>query len=497
MSDDFPQKITVGSYYLILDQIINYGLGFLFWFFLAKLLPASAIGQVMAITALAIAVLGFTGYGTQTTIAKYVAQYNAKGFPGAAKKVFHSGLKIGVIASLGAAFVITLLSNRIASSIFTDPSLAPLIVITMLMILPLQTILLSFSGIFQGLQKMKYTAGSDLVYQIVRMLTAVILAFAAPGNLGVIVGFAVGSLVAVSYAYLHYRRQLAPLENLEPPLTYPGFVKVAKFSSLNYLAIGLSTIGIQISYIVLGTQSFDSVALFGISSLISGVVGGIIISVGRAILPTTSEAFEHKDKTVFRKSVNAAFRLALMISGFTCIVLITVPAEILSLLSKEYIPAASVLQILVLYGMITSLAVFIGSLLNGLGRPLQVAMMSIASSAVTIALRIILSPLFGMFGASVSLMAGSLVNISLASYYIRKINFASISFRNITKPILAITSALSVSYLALTIAESTLIALIFSISVYLVLVVAFKVTTKSEVRRILQIATQATRLRGS
>nr|MDQ5860187.1 oligosaccharide flippase family protein [Thermoproteota archaeon] len=74
-------KITVGSYFLIIDQIMNYGLGFVFWFTLAKLVTPETVGQVLVVTASATAVLGFAGYGSQITTSKYIAEYNAKEMP--------------------------------------------------------------------------------------------------------------------------------------------------------------------------------------------------------------------------------------------------------------------------------------------------------------------------------------------------------------------------------------------------------------------------------
>ena len=78
MDNQTSNRLTINSYYLIIDQLVNYGLGFFFWLVLAKLLTPTVLGQVMAVTALAIAVLGFTGYGTQTMISKHVAQVQYK-----------------------------------------------------------------------------------------------------------------------------------------------------------------------------------------------------------------------------------------------------------------------------------------------------------------------------------------------------------------------------------------------------------------------------------
>src|SRR5213594_3197731 len=107
---------TLGSYYMIIDQIITYALGFLFWLVIAKLAAPSVVGQVMVATAIAGTVLGFAGYGAQVTISKYIAEYNAKGLTNNAKHVFYFGLKIGLTVAAIAAAILVVLSNQVAAA---------------------------------------------------------------------------------------------------------------------------------------------------------------------------------------------------------------------------------------------------------------------------------------------------------------------------------------------------------------------------------------------
>jgi stage V sporulation protein B len=192
MSNRPLQKITVGSYFLIIDQIINYGLGFVFWFTLAKLVAPDIVGQVLVVTASATAVLAFAGYGSQITTSKYIAEYNARAMPNVSKKIFSMGLKIGLIVSVSAAIIFLLLSQYLANSFYHDSSLTPLIIIAMAIFLPSQTILYCINGAFQGLQKMKYTALADSVFQGSKILIAVVLIFLGFGSFGIIAGLALG-----------------------------------------------------------------------------------------------------------------------------------------------------------------------------------------------------------------------------------------------------------------------------------------------------------------
>ena len=94
MDNTSLHKITVGSYFLIIDQIVNYGLGFVFWFTLVKLVPPETVGQVLVVSASATAGLGFAGYGSQITTCKYIAGYNAGEMRNVSKKRCCRGVRI-------------------------------------------------------------------------------------------------------------------------------------------------------------------------------------------------------------------------------------------------------------------------------------------------------------------------------------------------------------------------------------------------------------------
>jgi O-antigen/teichoic acid export membrane protein len=481
-------KITVGSYFLIIDQVINYGLGFVFWFTLAKLVAPEIVGQVLVVTASATAVLGFAGYGSQITTSKYIAEYNAREMPNVSKKIFSMGLKIGLIVSASAAIIFIFLSDYLANSFYHDSSLTPLIIVAMAIFLPSQTILACINGAFQGMQKMKYTALADSAFQVSKILISVVLIFLGLGSFGIILALALGSLITLSIGLKLVRKLLLDNPKKEKKEDLPNLRHVMRFSALNYLSIGLSILSLQICYVLLGSQlNFSSVAVFGISALLSGIVGGVTESVGRAILPTTSEKREDGDEQNLTVAVNSAFRLSIVLSGFIYIVLLIAPAQVLSLVSKEYAAASQVLGILILVAIGSSLATFIYFMLNGMGKPQWVARISIISSSIEIGLAFLLVPYFGMQGAAIALLVGTLACDFLAIYYAQKLKTLNISYSNIFMPLLTVASAISVGYAVLILSSNnTSIALLVSIAGYLLFIRAFKVTSRSELRELLK-----------
>jgi O-antigen/teichoic acid export membrane protein len=185
--------------------------------------------------------------------------------------------------------------------------------------------------------------------------------------------------------------------------------------------------------------------------------------------------------------VNSAFRLSIVLSGFIYIILLIAPGQVLLLLSKEYAAASQVLGILVLTAIGASLTSFIYFMLNGMGKPHWVARISIISSSIEIGLAFLLVPYFEMWGASISLLVGTLASDFLAIYYTRELETLNMSYSNIYMPLLTVASAVSIGYAVLTLTSiNTGIALLISMASYLFLIKAFKVASNSELSQLLQ-----------
>lgn len=484
MDNQVLRKITTGSFYLILDQVINYGLGALFWFILAKFVTTGVIGQAMLVIASATVVLGFAGSGAQITISKYVAEYNARKDPYGSRRVLIFGLKIGLLVSGVAAFIIALLANQISESFYNDSSLVPLLLLAVFAFLPSQTVVSCFSGLFQGSHKMKYTAITNMLYQVIRLLIVLVLVFAGFGSNGIIIGFAFASVVAAIVAYVLFVRKIVTSSAKKEDNS--GYQQVVKFSGFNYTSVGVSALAAQLPYLLLGTQSFDLVALFGISNLIASMVWAITGSVSKTVLPTASAEFQKNDKDSFNDAINAALRLSITISGFIYIFLIVAPEYVLSLVGDNYTGASQVLRILVIAAILSSLAEFVRSILNGAGKAQRVTTISLISSVVSIGIGLIVIPILGLIGAGITLVIYSSLNLLTSLFFARKEKVLTLSLSSIARPSLCVFSSISIGFVALIITENSILALAVSCAAYLILAGTSRITTRSELKSLLQ-----------
>ena len=459
---------------------------------MAKMVDPALLGHAMVAIALATTVIGFTGYGVQVTISKYIAEYNARKMPDASRRVLKLGLTIGLAVSGAAALAISLLSGYMATFAFNNPSLSTLIAFAAITYVPSQTLLASLAGAFHGSQKMEYAFLSYLIFEIARLAVAITLVLNGLDSFGIIIGFSVGSMVASVFAYLHLVPKTLPKYDKRRE-SEEGMKHLVKFSSFNYLSVGMRTLSAQIGVILLGTQNFEWAAFYGLSVLIANVIGGTLVAVSRAVLPTASEEWAKGKKIQFMRVFNTTLRLSLLISGFAFIVFMIDPNYALGLLSKSYVEASSALRILVISSTINGISVIVISLLNAANRADSVAKIGLLSSSGIIALTFLLAPVIGIEGAAVAMLVGSVSSLVLSLIMLRMKEQLTISIKSIAKPTISICVGLIVGHLLLTLVHSTPIAIIMAIVSYVGFSVIFPCTTRSELKTLLGLVLRATK----
>lgn len=492
MTDKPFEKLARGSYYLILDNLTNVAFGAIFWIILAKMVEPASLGQAMVVIALATSVIGFAGYGVQVTISKYMSEYNARNMPNTSRRVLRLGIKIALMASISVALSIALLSEHIATVAYQNPSLSTLLTFAVLTFLPSQTVVAALMGAFQGSQRMKYCVFTDLTYQSARIAVAVALVFYGLGSFGILAGFSVASLIASILGYTYLIPRTVPKSNKQEEVN-EGLKHIVKFSGLNYFAVGMRTLSGQIGVVILGMQNFEWAAFYGLSVLISNIVGGVFLAVSRAMLPTASEEWAKGNKIEFERLFNTAIRISLLISGFGFLVLMIDPGFVLKLISESYVEASSALRILVLASILNSVGALMISVLNAVNRASDVAKIGLISSAITIALTFMLAPIIGLEGAATAMLVGSVCGLSLSVIVIKRKEQLIPSMMSVIKPSISVLTALLIGYSLFILWNDVIVAISLAILSYAGLSRISGVTTASELKSLFVIVLRTLR----
>jgi stage V sporulation protein B len=479
------RKLATGSYFLVLQNLVNYGIGSVFWLILAKMVDPISIGQSMVVVAFATAIIGFIGYGISLTLQRYISEYNARNMPHTSRRVLKSAIKMSLIMSGGVALVVTLTSHQLAMTAYNDPSLSSLLILIILTYFPSQIIISVMFGAFVGAQMPKYAALGDFIFQISRIALVAVMALGNIGAFGILVSFSISSVLALAVSYFYsLPRALPKLDRRdEANEANEDMRHLIKFSGLNYLAVGLRTVTAQIGVLVLATQNFESAAFYGVAALLSKVVGAASFSVSNALLPATSEQLVKGDKIELSKMINTAIRMSTFISGFFLTMLVLDPSYFLNLISYAYVGGASALRILIIISMNQAVSAIFTSLLNASNRAVDVAKIEIVSSVTAIVLTFIFVPTIGLEGAALAVLIGSICSLILSLVAIKREEKISISVTNLLKLIVPIAVALTVGYI-LVIAVNTVVGLVATSVSYITSSLIYGVIKKSELKEL-------------
>jgi len=252
----------------------------------------------------------------------------------------------------------------------------------------------------------------------------------------------------------------------------------------------MKTLTAQIGVLIIGTQNFELAAFYGLSVLISNLVGGVLNAVSRAILPAATEEWTKGNKSGFSHTLDTAIRLSMLISGIGFVLLMVQPGEFLGLISEEYVEASSALRILIVASMIYSLGAIITSMLNAANRAYEVAKIGIVSSGITIALTFILTPFLYIEGAAIAMLAGSIASLAQSLISLRSKEAITISAKSTLKPAISMLVAAAAAFSVTMFHPSVALSLAVGLLTYGAIAFSWRVTTKKEIRGLLAIMRQ-------
>lgn len=214
-----PESFVRGAMILSLATLVSRLLGAFYKPFVTRIFApfdghggAAGIGLTQVPLTAYQVVLSFTSVGLNVGISKLVAERMALGDVVGARRVFRSALTmmavLGFVASLalwfGAPWIAGLISADVADTIPGFRATAPALFIT--------SILAAYRGLFQGFQQMTPNAYSQMIEQVVRVGTGMVLTWflvrvSVPmGAAGFNFGDVLGALAGLAYMMLLMRR---------------------------------------------------------------------------------------------------------------------------------------------------------------------------------------------------------------------------------------------------------------------------------------------------
>ena len=508
-------KFLKGTMILTISSIIVKVIGSLNWIILSRVLGGEGIGLYQMGFPIYLMAITVSSAGVPVAISIITSEKLANKDYRGAKRVFNVSLRLLLISGLvfssallfGADFLINQHIIRDARAYYSIIALAPAVFFV--------TFLASFRGYLQGWQIMTPTATSEVVEQLVRVITMLVfadlfmpygLAYAAGGaSMGAGAG-AFCALLVLMWFYRRLKRRLhEEIEAQDDSIPQESAGHIIKRLLKLALPVSLTSlmlpIGANLDLLIvpqrLEVAGFDvrhATELFGyltgmavpLVNLATIFTAAMTIS----LVPSISESRTLERFDAIRDKIRLAFRVALIIT-FPCFMGLFFLAEKVAALIYNAPGAAGAIQTMSVGILFLGMHQISTGILQGLGKTAIPVINMILACLVKVGMSWWLTaiPLLGIKGASMATVADFAVAAIINMGFIYKYTGFTFSLGSLLKPLLAAGVMGAVIYAVLGITEQlgmwcVLFAMVAAVPSYALALLAFGGLTKEDLENI-------------
>ena len=508
-------KFLKGTMILTISSIIVKVIGSLNWIILSRVLGGEGIGLYQMGFPIYLMAITVSSAGVPVAISIITSEKLANKDYRGAKRVFNVSLRLLLISGLvfssallfGADFLINQHIIRDARAYYSIIALAPAVFFV--------TFLASFRGYLQGWQIMTPTATSEVVEQLVRVITMLVfadlfmpygLAYAAGGaSMGAGAG-AFCALLVLMWFYRRLKRRLhEEIEAQDDSIPQESAGHIIKRLLKLALPVSLTSlmlpIGANLDLLIvpqrLEVAGFDvrhATELFGyltgmavpLVNLATIFTAAMTIS----LVPSISESRTLERFDAIRDKIRLAFRVAMIIT-FPCFMGLFFLAEKVAALIYNAPGAAGAIQTMSVGILFLGMHQISTGILQGLGKTAIPVINMILACLVKVVMSWWLTaiPLLGIKGASMATVADFAVAAIINMGFIYKYTGFTFSLGSLLKPLLASGVMGAVIYLVLSITEQlgmwcVLFAMVAAVPAYALALLAFGGLTNEDLENI-------------
>ena len=508
-------KFLKGTMILTISSIIVKVIGSLNWIILSRVLGGEGIGLYQMGFPIYLMAITVSSAGVPVAISIITSEKLANKDYRGAKRVFNVSLRLLLISGLvfssallfGADFLINQHIIRDARAYYSIIALAPAVFFV--------TFLASFRGYLQGWQIMTPTATSEVVEQLVRVITMLVfadlfmpygLAYAAGGaSMGAGAG-AFCALLVLMWFYRRLKRRLhEEIEAQDDSIPQESAGHIIKRLLKLALPVSLTSlmlpIGANLDLLIvpqrLEVAGFDvrhATELFGyltgmavpLVNLATIFTAAMTIS----LVPSISESRTLERFDAIRDKIRLAFRVAMIIT-FPCFMGLFFLAEKVAALIYNAPGAAGAIQTMSVGILFLGMHQISTGILQGLGKTAIPVINMILACLVKVVMSWWLTaiPLLGIKGASMATVADFAVAAIINMGFIYKYTGFTFSLGSLLKPLLAAGVMGAVIYAVLGITEQlgmwcVLFAMVAAVPAYALALLAFGGLTNEDLENI-------------
>lgn len=508
-------KFLKGTMILTISSIIVKVIGSLNWIILSRVLGGEGIGLYQMGFPIYLMAITVSSAGVPVAISIITSEKLANKDYRGAKRVFNVSLRLLLVSGLlfssalffGADFLINQHIIRDSRAYYSIIALAPAVFFV--------TFLASFRGYLQGWQIMTPTATSEVVEQLVRVITMLVfadlfmpygLAYAAGGaSMGAGAG-AFCALLVLMWFYRRLKRRLhAEIEAQDDSIPQESAGHIIKRLLKLALPVSLTSlmlpIGANLDLLIVpqrlevaGFNVRHATELFG---YLTGMAVPLInlatiftAAMTISLVPSISESRALERFDAIRDKIRLAFRVAMIIT-FPCFMGLFFLAEKVAALIYNAPGAAGAIQTMSVGILFLGMHQISTGILQGLGKTAIPVINMILACVVKVVMSWWLTaiPFLGIKGASMATVADFAVAAIINMGFIYKYTGFTFSLGSLLKPLLASGVMGAVIYMVLSFTEQfgmwcVLFAMVAAVPTYALALIAFGGLSKEDLDNI-------------
>lgn len=429
--------ILRGTFILTVTGFLSRFIGFFYRIFLSRTFGEEGVGLYQLVFPIFALGFSFTSAGIEVALSRLIAQKTALGKQNEATQTLFTGLFVSFSLSVFTMLLLQQNAPWVTEHVLRDARCERLL-IAMSYIFPFSSIHSCICGYYLGLKQTKRIAISQLIEQMVRVLSVYLICmvlFKQNSSLPVTVavaGLVLGEIGSAFYCIFTFKTadKLSSVAGKQKG-NYFSRVKELLFLSLPLTANrvllnvlqGIEAVSIPGCLILSGLTNSESLSLYGI---LTGMAMPCIFfpsaltgSIATMLLPTIAEVQARKDHSVLirliRKTTGCVFFL-----GAICTVCFLLSGNLIGILLFHSKAAGAFITTLAWICPFMYTNTTLISILNGLGKASSSFRINTCGLFIRIGSVFFLIPLYGILGYLWGLLGSQILISFLAAWVLKK-----------------------------------------------------------------------------
>ena len=403
-------RIIRGGFWFYLSNVVVSVMGFIYWMAISIIAGPSVLGYTSAIVSLSFLLNGIAGLGVNYGLQRFLGlSYGSKNIV-ALKKYFWSTFYVSMVIYGIVSIVLFILG--VYGYLLPGFTREMTILASVMVFLGVNIVFQSF---YVGIVKTHILTLVNLVGNSIRLFLGIFLVYLGFSWIGATLGYIATLLVGVviGLAYVMYI------------LGRPTGFSLSCVKDV-YVA-GLAS---WIPFVIMiAGQWFGVLSVFGYTGVvetgvyyISFTIANFVIFIGASmvqlLLPVLSGMVDGR-----KRLASWVMKISIVLVSPLSMFLVFYPETVLGLLGEKYVGGASLLSILVLSGIPIVATLAINNLVYAYGMYSRVLGIGLAQNIPRLLLYLLLTPVYGGYGAAIAYTIGSFTGLAFASITSYSIGF--------------------------------------------------------------------------